>query len=97
MSLLLKHWYTRYLEDADFYSDISFLNSNPKSIFEEFGSKNSKLSFSPKNLHTDYLEDADSYSDISFLKFQTQISRMQIFILTLVFWYFKPKSIFWGN
>ena len=34
MFVLPKNWHTRYLKDADFYSDISFLNFQPKSIFE---------------------------------------------------------------
>ena len=51
--------------------DLNFWNSDPKiQYLGKFGSKNSKLSFLPKNWHTWYLNDVDSYSKISFLNLQ---------------------------
>ena len=73
-----------------------FWISNPNSIFWQIWAEKFKSVF-PENWHTEYLQDVDSYSDISFLKFQTSILKMLIFILTLVFWNSKPKSIFWGK
>ena len=55
---------------VDSYSNISFLNFQPKS-WGKFGPKKSKSSVLPEKWHTWYLEDADSYSDISFLNFKT--------------------------
>ena len=68
-----------------------------KPFLGKFWPKNLKLSVLPESWHTEYLQYVDYYSDISFRKFQTLISRMLIFILTLVFWNFKPKFIFWAN
>ena len=51
--------------------DLNFWNSDPKIQYLcKFGSKNSKLSFLPKNWRTWYLKDVDSYSNISFLNLQ---------------------------
>ena len=51
--------------------DLNFWNSDPKiQYLGKFGSKNSKLSFLPKNWHIWYLNDVDSYSKISFLNLQ---------------------------
>ena len=60
----------------------------------KFEPKKSNLYILPGNWHTEFLEDVDSFSDISFLKFQTQISRILIFLPTFVYWNFKVKSIF---
>ena len=51
--------------------DLNFWNSDLKiQYLGKFGSKNSKLSFLPKNWRTWYLKDVDSYSNISFLNLQ---------------------------
>ena len=77
-------------------SILVFWISNPNSIFWQIWAEKFKTVY-PENLHTEYFQDVDSYSDISFLKFQTSILKMLIFILTLVFWNSKPKSIILGK
>ena len=74
LSVLSKNWHTWYLKEADSYSDIGFLNIQPKIHFgANLDQKKSKLSILSENWHTCYLEDADSYSEISYLNFKTQI------------------------
>ena len=73
-TFFLKNWHTCYLEDADSYAIIIFLNFQPEiHFYANLDQKKSKLSVLPENWHTWYLEDADSYSDISFLNFQLYI------------------------
>ena len=60
LSILSEKWHLRYVEDADSYSNISFLNFQTLTHFWA-------------NWHTEYLEDTDFYSDISFLNFQSFI------------------------
>ena len=64
-SVLPENWYTWYLEDADSYFNICFLNFKPKTNFWAI------FWALPENWHTCYLEDADSYSENSFLNFKT--------------------------
>ena len=58
---MLETWHTEYLEDTDSYSDISFLNFQPKFFFGKFGLKKLKLFALPENWHTCYLEDVGSW------------------------------------
>ena len=53
LSFLLENWHKCYLKDADSYSNISFLNFQPKIYFwANMGQKKSKLSVLPENWHT---------------------------------------------
>ena len=46
LSVLSKNWHTCYLEDADSYSDISFLNFQPKTcIWVNLGQENQRCPF----------------------------------------------------
>ena len=74
--ILTENRHTWYIEDADSYSENSFLNCQPWIHFwANLGWKSQSclfcLKMTHKHMHTQYLEDADSYFDISFLKFQT--------------------------
>ena len=70
--ILAENWHTEYLENADSYSIISFLNFLPKIYFwANLDRKSQKLFVLPENLHMVYLEDADPCCDISFLNFQS--------------------------
>ena len=77
MSVLPKNWHTRYFEDADFHSDISFFEFPTLILFFHsiwskfrFVPKHSKLSVLPKNWHTEYREDVISYSEVSNLNLE---------------------------
>ena len=81
--ILIENWHTWYIEDADSYSDNSFLNCQPKSIFGQIWAEKVKAvcfawNLAHPHIHTQYLEDVD-------------------FISILVLWNSKPKSIFWPN
>ena len=74
--ILTKNWHTWYIEDADSYSDNSFLKCQPKSIFGQIWAEKVKAvcfvwKLAHTQIHTQYLEDVHSHFDISFLKFQT--------------------------
>ena len=69
LSILPEKWHTRYLEDADPYSEISFLNFKTYIRFWANLVQKSHFSIFAENWHTEYHD--NSYSHISFLKFQT--------------------------
>ena len=67
-----ENWHTWHLDDADSYSNISFLNFPTLNPFLcKFGPKKSKLFLLSENWYTCFLEVADSCSNISFLNFKT--------------------------